>query len=145
MIAVVLDRLGNNQPPKFADFSVPNSPPAGVSHTAAQVSNVDTHCKSNINLIPAKLYSSQLTNLMSSFTKLNLTMANWKTCLKILLMTFYLIEYCFSFLAILYFSLYVLHAASACVCKSACFLSFFLSFFLSLSSLNLVMYLIYYH
>ncbi|CAH3034749.1 unnamed protein product [Porites lobata] len=29
MIAVVLDRLGNNQPPKFADFSVPNSPPAG--------------------------------------------------------------------------------------------------------------------
>ena len=56
-------------------------------------------------------------------------------------MTFYLIEYCFSFLAILYFSLYVLHAASACVCKSACFLSFFIY----LSSLNLVMYLIYYH
>lgn len=76
MIAVQLDRLGNNQPPKFADFSVPNSAPVGVSDTAAQVSNVDTHCKSDINLIPAKLYSSQLTNLMSSFAKLNLTMEN---------------------------------------------------------------------
>ena len=130
MIAVILDRLGNNQPPKFADFSVPNSPPAGVSHTAAQASNVDTHCKSNINLIPAKLYSSQLTNLMSSFSKLNLTMTNWKTCLKIFLMTFYLIKYCFSFVAILYFSLYVLHAASACVCKPAFFLSFFLYLFI---------------
>ena len=60
-------------------------------------------------------------------------------------MTFYLIKYFFSFLAVLYFSLYVLHAASACVCKSAFFLFFFLSFFLYLSSLNLVMYLIYYH
>ena len=78
MIAVVLDRLGNNQPPKFADFSVPNSPPAGVGNTAAQVSNVDNHCTSNINLIPAKLYSSQLTNLMSLFAKFNFKMENWK-------------------------------------------------------------------
>lgn len=43
MIAVELDRLGNNQPPKFADFSVPNSAPVGVSDTAVQVSNVDIH------------------------------------------------------------------------------------------------------